>query len=148
MFEIENTPLILRTPKTPEKNRANVKRWRLANLERALERVRFWRKVNAEKNRNRVRKWRAEHPNLTTAIRHNYRARKRGNGGSYTASEWQALKERYGNQCLWCKEEKRLVPDHVIPLSKNGRNDINNLQPLCEDCNGRKGNKFIDFRPR
>ena len=53
------------------------------------------------------------------------------NGGSFSAAEWQALREAYGNRCLACGLEKPLTPDHVIPLVLGGRSDIENIQPLC-----------------
>lgn len=32
-----------------------------------------------------------------------------------------------------------LVLDHIIPLCKNGIDDLNNLQTLCDVCNSKKG---------
>lgn len=33
----------------------------------------------------------------------------------------------------------RLEVDHVVPISKGGTNDLDNLQTLCEPCNQAKG---------
>lgn len=33
--------------------------------------------------------------------------------------------------------------DHIIPITKEGTNDLNNLQLLCRKCNVSKGNKII-----
>jgi hypothetical protein len=39
----------------------------------------------------------------------------------------------------------RLVVDHKVPQSWGGTNDIENLQPLCEDCNTGKRDYFQSF---
>jgi len=38
--------------------------------------------------------------------------------------------------------------DHVVPRSLGGGDDIDNLQPLCRDCNLSKGNRgTVDHLP-
>jgi hypothetical protein len=34
--------------------------------------------------------------------------------------------------------------DHIIPLDKNGNNEIENLVPCCKSCNAIKKNRSID----
>ena len=48
--------------------------------------------------------------------------------------------------CLKCGSEKNLTIDHIIPVSKNGTNDFDNLQILCGKCNQDKGDKIADYR--
>ena len=74
------------------------------------------------------------------------RARIKKAGGCFTAEEFLELKLKYGNVCLACKKKTKLVADHVIPLSRGGSNNIENIQPLCRKCNGKKYTKTIDFR--
>lgn len=41
----------------------------------------------------------------------------------------------------------KLVVDHKIPLDWGGTNDLENLQPLCEECNSGKKSHFASFAP-
>ena len=54
--------------------------------------------------------------------------------------------DRDGYMCLVCKSRKNLTADHVIPVSKGGKTELNNLQTLCQPCNSKKGTKEIDYR--
>lgn len=50
----------------------------------------------------------------------------------------------YGNMCQGCYRSlkvKYLTVDHIVPISKGGKSDIENLQLLCVPCNQVKGNK-------
>ena len=45
-----------------------------------------------------------------------------------------------GKPCVMCGNPSDTV-DHIIPLSRNGTNIQDNLQPMCWDCNRKKGNR-------
>ena len=78
-----------------------------------------------------------------------YRVRMRKASGSHTFGEWENLKIQYDFACLWCGKKEpdiKLTEDHIIPLSKGGSDNIENIQPLCQKCNSRKHTKIIDLR--
>ena len=95
----------------------------------------------------------------SAANRHRRRARIKGNGGSWTGKQWVALKAAHEGKCLGCGRTeteviamgRKLVPDHIKPLSLGGANSIENLQPLCHgdgsSCNMLKSARWIDYRP-
>lgn len=66
---------------------------------------------------------------------------------SHTQQEWDALCAHYEQRCLRCGQVKPLTEDHVTPLSRGGSNAIENIQPLCLDCNRWKRDQTIDYRP-
>ena len=76
------------------------------------------------------------------------RVLKLGNGGNHTLSEWETLKAQYNWTCPSCKKsepEIKLSEDHIVPLSKGGSDNIENIQPLCQSCNSKKYNKIIKY---
>ena len=76
------------------------------------------------------------------------RARIRGAKGNFTVGEWELLKKQYNYTCPACgrkEPEIKLTPDHIIPLSRGGSNNIENIQPLCINCNCKKYTKIIKY---
>ena len=70
-------------------------------------------------------------------------------GKKITASEWQELKKQHEHRCLWCgraEPEITLVKDHIVAVSAGGRNDLLNIQPLCQSCNATKSDETLDLR--
>jgi 5-methylcytosine-specific restriction endonuclease McrA len=143
------------------------KEWLKANADRVREIKRRYYEANKARVIERAVASAAANPEATKAAKRKYNhtdngrsvqlagqhrrlARIKGGGGSHTAIQWMALREFYGNSCLCCDEAfapDALTRDHVVPLAKGGTNDIGNIQPLCMDCNKRKGARIIDYRP-
>jgi 5-methylcytosine-specific restriction endonuclease McrA len=57
---------------------------------------------------------------------------------------------RDGLKCVYCGKNlsrHTITIDHIIPLSKNGNNDLNNLCIACKRCNTLKDNYTLkEFR--
>lgn len=81
--------------------------------------------------------------------------------GSFTKDQWLEMKIKYNYMCLCCKlyePEIKLTADHIVPITKweefisiNSHikykcGDIENIQPLCMECNQKKFTKIIDYR--
>lgn len=124
------------------------RQWIKDNPEKHAENVRLWAKANPEKEAERNRRRRQANPARGIAEGHRRRTRKTAAGGSFTAAEWKDLCNHYGNRCLCCgREGVKLTADHIVPVSKGGSSNIDNIQPLCFSCNAKKHAKEIDYRP-
>ena len=82
------------------------------------------------------------HPKRISHLKARRYAREKGAIGSHTLEEWENLKDEFDNKCAFCRKKVKLTKDHIIPLSENGTDYIDNIQPLCRSCNSRKW-KFI-----
>lgn len=79
----------------------------------------------------------------------NHMIKKKGNGGFHTLGDWQLLKAQYNFTCPSCNKKEpeiKLTEDHIIPISKGGSNNIENIQPLCLKCNQVKHTKIIKYK--
>ena len=56
----------------------------------------------------------------------------------------QPILQRYGYRCSICNSDLRVTKyhfDHILAFSRGGKTTLENLQPLCEQCNLKKGNR-------
>jgi 5-methylcytosine-specific restriction endonuclease McrA len=68
--------------------------------------------------------------------------------GFHSNGEWETLKAQYNWTCPACHKpepEILLTRDHIIPVSKGGSDNIENIQPLCRSCNSKKHSNTIKY---
>jgi HNH endonuclease len=82
-------------------------------------------------------------------MRHNNRAARREAEGSFTFVEFRTkFKDVFDCRCAYCNKELDFLnaePDHVIPIIKDGTNDIDNIVPACNSCNSSKGDLDVVY---
>ncbi len=64
--------------------------------------------------------------------------------GSFSARQWLALIDECDARCYLCGQQfppDALEPEHIVPLSRGGKNAITNIKPACHHCNSAKGGK-------
>ena len=47
--------------------------------------------------------------------------------------------------CQYCWSKKELTFDHLLPRSKGGKTDWNNVVTACSNCNVKKGGRLISY---
>ena len=68
----------------------------------------------------------------------------RKNVGGQT--NWNAIRAVVladGPQCVYCEIAVATEVDHIVPLSKGGTNEFENLVPACRPCNTKKSNGSV-----
>ena len=82
---------------------------------------------------------------IMNALSHRRRAKKAGNGGSFTPAQIDDLYRMQKGLCAEpscrCRLRGKYHIDHIIPVDLGGTSWITNLQLLCPPCNRRKSNK-------
>jgi 5-methylcytosine-specific restriction endonuclease McrA len=104
------------------------------NKESLIKKTAEWRKDNKEYSLALKKAWKA-----------NTRSKKYGITDKLTAKDVLSVYEKLKGRCNYCKRELGLIYtiDHVMPLSREGENKIDNIVIACMDCNTRKGTKTI-----
>lgn len=73
--------------------------------------------------------------------------------GKHTKEEWDTLIQVCEHKCVKCGASKKrleggvLCKDHILPIYKGGSDSIENIQPMCRNCNASKGPENKDYRP-
>jgi 5-methylcytosine-specific restriction endonuclease McrA len=125
--------------------------WMANNKESVDASKRNYYELNRDEVIARSKKWGEDNPeNVRQAKANNSRKRRaarHASRGNFTAEEFEALRDAYGNRCLACGDtEAVLEADHVVPLTRGSTDDISNIQPLCGSCNRKKFVAIIDYR--
>jgi hypothetical protein len=125
-------------PANIEKCRARSRAWYHANQARGLERTLAWQAANPERFReNGIAYSKTPKAKVLKSRRKAIcRARERGNGGSWTAADWETLKRQLRYRCVSCwKTEdeltalgRKLVPDHIVPTDGDARFELASLR--------------------
>jgi hypothetical protein len=135
-----------------ERANGHYRNWRARNKQKHLELCRRWNAANRDRRQENYTRWKENNRGRLAAWYRQRWARLRA-GKQHSDAEWHALLEAYSFRCLACGMEAKdtpegfLTPDHVIPVCMSGPNTIDNIQPLCLDCNRRKNGRIIDYRP-
>jgi len=88
------------------------------------------------------RRWKKRNPKRMSFLKARRYARERGAIGFHTFEEWETIKLKFNNCCAKCGKKKPLTKDHIKPLSLGGSDYMQNIQPLCRNCNSKKWAKF------
>jgi 5-methylcytosine-specific restriction endonuclease McrA len=101
-----------------------------------------------EYKREKNRRWLIKNYNRKLWLNNRRRVKKLSTGGFHTLSEWETLKAQYNWTCLCCHRSEpiiKLTEDHIVPLDKGGSDNIENIQPLCRNCNSKKHTKIVSY---
>lgn len=116
----------------PDKVKLQAHKRYLTHREKILENNRKWKLANPEKVREMNR--RRYHRDPIYA------------GMKRTARRYKCLPDllkqilERDRCCQNCWIHENLSFDHIVPMSKNGKTEYDNLQVLCRSCNSAKGN--------
>lgn len=88
------------------------------------------------------RRWKSKNPEQMAFLKSRRYAREKGAEGQHTFEQWNELKKQHKFRCSVCGKRKKLTKDHIKPLSLGGSDFIENIQPLCRNCNSKKWKKY------
>lgn len=98
--------------------------------------------------KNKTKEWKRNNYDKVLFYNLKRRTRLMSADGTHSFEEWEILKAQYDFTCVRCgmrEPEIKLTQDHIIPLSKGGSDNIENIQPLCRSCNSIKNTKDCNF---
>ena len=135
--------------KNPKKTKAISKRYRKTEKYKKRRKTSEYLRKGREYQRKRKKKNPERWREMRNFYDKRYKSRKRNAEGTHTLEEWKNLKAQYNWTCPACgksEPEIKLTEDHIIPVSKGGSDNIENIQPLCGSCNSKKYTKIKKYK--
>lgn len=98
---------------------------------------------NGERGQKRAKKYRHDNADSIRRANLHRRSLEKNAVGNHTFNEFQKIVIMFGNCCIGCwRTDVKITEDHIIPITKDGTDYIDNIQPLCPSCNSSKGNRY------
>lgn len=136
-------------PEFRQRERERAAAYRARNPDVTRQQNHKRRQADPEKARAESRQWFAENRDKRAAYEQNRRAKKRAQAGKISPNLKQSLFIAQRGGCACCRGVFGLAElhmDHIMPLSKGGLHDDENIQLLCQPCNQAKYAKHpVDF---
>jgi len=66
--------------------------------------------------------------------------------GDFTVQDWLDIMHLWNWKCAYCGAKLlhgTRSTDHIVPLTRNGKNTRNNIVPCCRSCNSQKNNRLL-----
>ncbi len=92
------------------------------------------------KDRANSRRYKKQNPHVVASYTQCRRARLLNPASpGVSPVEWREILIVFGHACAYCLRTVKLTRDHVLPLSRGGLDEPDNVVPACQPCNSRKG---------
>lgn len=114
-----------------------------ANKEAILKKSKEYFECNKEEVLSKNREYCRKNPDRFSLYHNHRRINETVNGGSHTIKQRREKFLALGNVCYYCSIPGKMTVDHMIPISRGGTDNIDNIVPACTTCNCRKGNKTL-----
>ena len=127
----------------PEKSKASAKKYYEANPEYHHKKNAEYYKNNKEKRQTQAKSWREANPEKVKEYRLRYKMNiRRNTPNNFDTSFVDYIKLILSGKCAYCDNQATTI-EHIVPLSKGGLNEPQNIVGACVSCNSSKNNKEI-----
>lgn len=129
----------------PDKKKQYNSKWKTSNRPKHLASRRRRYQLQAEQRRAEAKAWRAANPEKVRIQWKVRQARERCAEGNHIPDDIRALYQLQNGHCAYCgiTLHHKYHVDHIMPLSRGGSNNPDNLALACRSCNLSKKDKTV-----